>query len=135
MDNPITKPSIQPLPYQSRRPKERAIGPAILTCGLIVLLVFLTAFECWEINRHAPGNHWTVDLRWLYPLITAVAAWLGFVHLKDLLSLRLKLAFLAVIILFAGVTVAADRLNLLVDYDLWLQRGMPDRWTMTPLSS
>ena len=50
---------------------------------------------------------------------------------RKLASRRFLVVVCGSILLLSTILFTFDRLNLLVDYDLWLRRGMPDRWELS----
>ncbi|WP_309888631.1 hypothetical protein [Archangium sp.] len=93
-----------------------------LGCGLALVLFWgLVALRVATDS----GNHIAVSVLWVIPLalvaMLAGALWWG---------ARLRRAGMALLVLglltVVGV-VLLDRLNVLVEYEAWLDRGMPER--------
>jgi hypothetical protein len=78
----------------------------------------------WRLMKY-PENHWGFDNRWLVPFFAAqllLAFWLGN---------RLPRVLRAVLMVTAALSVVASTLlitqNMLLPYELWIDRGMPMR--------
>jgi hypothetical protein len=89
-----------------------------------ILEVVLCAALLIQSAQRAPVNHVGYDIRLLYllPLIHLAA-----VVLPGPVRMGLRLAHLVPILGLAGMLFLFDRSNLLVQYDLWVKRGMPER--------
>lgn len=86
----------------------------ILFWGLVVL----------RIVSH-PENHIGVSVLWVLPL-ALVAMLAGGLWLSTQRR-RAGVALLALGLLTVAGAVLLDRLNILVEYESWLKRGMPER--------
>lgn len=94
---------------------------------ILVMIVFLMVCYVFVVNR---SNHSAFSLYWVYVLVLPLALHSLF-QLKASKHWLIPLAFGLVII--ASVAVL-DYLNIMLQYDTWLQRGMPERpgWSVLP---
>ena len=91
-----------------------------LTCGLLI----------WRVHRLAPLNHWGLETRKFWICAAVTAAWGG----MELFWWRRRGRWLPILVLIsaialAGVVFVMDYYNLLVEYHVWIERGMPPAWT------
>lgn len=90
---------------------------SILKILVIALIVFL-------IVKKYPTNHMGIDIRWAYllsivsSLLTVCLIWLK--KYFKYACLNLTTTAIYVVIIFS-----VDRLNILVEYENWISRGMP----------
>jgi len=77
------------------------------------------------------SNHWGFDTRWL---------WLGCLPSLLVVALLLRSQYrrrvlipLCAALLLAIVVAVFDHFNILVEYESWLARGMPEAWHVTLL--
>ena len=87
------------------------------------------ALLIWRAVRFAPDNHWAVETRFLWIPAGATLLW-GLMDLvKRRARARLGMAVLAAAVLLGGLVFVLDYFNVLVQYEVWLDRGFPARWT------
>ena len=105
-------------------------GPLASAVGLFALLlnVVTGGLLIWRAQRLV--NHWAVDTRKFWACAAVTAAW----GVMELFWWRRRGRWLGVLVLVSAVALAGlvfvmDYYNLLVEYELWLQRGMPEPWT------
>jgi hypothetical protein len=93
-----------------------------LGCGLGLVI-----FWCLVALRIAidPGNHISVSVLWAIPL--GLVAMLAGVLWRAAQSRRAGMALLVLGLLTVLGVVLLDRLDILVEYESWLKRGMPAR--------
>ena len=77
------------------------------------------------IATRYPANHVGFDVRWLYGLAGVGVLWCAFVWLTRAAPGWLIVAVVVLSAGLVGVVLAADGLNLFVEYETWLKRGMP----------
>lgn len=87
---------------------------------ILVMIVFFVAYYVFVLN---PSNHSAISLYWVY-MLALPAALHSLWQLKASWHWLIPLAFAVGIV--AGVAVL-DYLNIMLQYDTWLQRGMPER--------
>lgn len=101
-----------------------------LSSALGVLLVALLLFWAAIGYRLAttPTNHWGVDVRAAAPGAVLLVA-LGIARLRYEQASRPSSAG---VVLFGLLSLFGlfelDQHNILVEYERWIERGMPDRW-------
>jgi hypothetical protein len=78
----------------------------------------------------APSNHVSLDIRWSLVLVVIATGWTAFMWLLERRLSRTVMALVVSAVLLAGIVLVFDRFNVLVEYDTWVQRGMPERWAM-----
>lgn len=74
-----------------------------------------------------PENHWGVDSRYLVAFFGLQLA--AVLVVQKQLGRRLWGILTAASALSVVASVLLVQLNILVPYELWLRRGMPERWT------
>ncbi len=104
------------------------IANAYRLAMMLVIVAWGIVYYVFLINR--AGNHSGISLYWVYVPVVPAALY----SLRQLTASwhwLIPLAFGIVII--AGVA-ALDYLNIMLQYDSWLQRGMPQRpgWSVLP---
>ncbi len=72
-----------------------------------------------------PGNHISVNVLWILPL--ALVAILAGALLRAAQLRRAGMALLVLGLLTVVGVVLLDQLDILVEYESWLERGMPER--------
>ena len=109
---------------------ERRRGPLASAVGLFAFLLngVTGALLIWRAARL--GNHWGLDTRKFWVPAAVTAAW----GLMELLWWRRRGRWLPVLVLVSAAALAVlvfvmDYYNLLVEYEVWLKRGMPPAWT------
>ena len=99
------------------------LGAGLLAVEEAGLMLIVSIKDC---------NHWRFDTRYGLVPPLGVAVWLA----CGVFAARKKWTMIAsglVLCVVVGLTVmVCDSFNLLVEYDRWLQRGLPDRWQTTP---
>lgn len=88
---------------------------------ILVMIAWGIAYYVFLINR--ASNHSAISLYWVYVLLLPVALhclW----QLKH--SKHWLIPFSIALVIITGVAVL-DYLNVMLQYDTWLQRGMPER--------
>ncbi len=98
------------------------ITAALWTCCLIECLAAVGLVVA--VAQRTPSNHIGVDPRWL-GLVVLPAIIIISVGIWRHVRAAPVLACTLVTLLFAVALVLVDQLNLLVQYDEWLRRGMP----------
>jgi hypothetical protein len=78
-----------------------------------------------RICLNYPENHWGYDIRWLSRWCITVVLLCACLWLGCRASRRWLLGAMAATALLGGLVVALDRYNLLLEYELWIGRGMP----------
>ncbi|SRR5258708_39799943 len=71
-----------------------------------------------------PSNHWGADIRWAHPL-GVVGVGYGLFLLVKAEHKTQALVATAALVVFVGLIYSADKFNVLVQYERWVQRGMP----------
>lgn len=82
--------------------------------GLAALLAY---------TRH-PSNHWGADIRWAY-ILGVVGLIYGIFLLAKAERKGSAILAIAASLVFSGVIYSTDKFNVLVQYERWVQRGMP----------
>jgi hypothetical protein len=95
----------------------------LVCCIGIFLLLLLVAL--WRFVQYYPENHWSVDIRWLYLFCVfgysvSCASWLHS-GLSKIVVLNLVICSLLLLLI-----ACLGHFNLLMGYDVWLKRGMPE---------
>ena len=98
-----------------------------LGVGHLFLLLASGAILAWRISTSE--NHWAIDCRWLWVLSGAAIGWCGIGVMSRRAPKSLPVCMLVGAVLLAGLVFLADHYNLLVEYERWVGRGMPARWT------
>lgn len=93
-----------------------------LGCGLTLLLFW--SLVALRIAAH-PENHIGVSVLWVIPL--ALVAMLAGALWRAAQFRRAGMALLMLGLLTVIGVVLLDRLDILVEYEAWLERGMPER--------
>ena len=94
-------------------------------CAAVGLAAFIVAI-CALILAHYPVNHIGFDIRWLYCVAVLGTIWCGLLWRSGWAPGWLVLATLMLSVGLAAAVMAADGLNLLVQYEVWIKRGMPN---------
>lgn len=96
----------------------RVIGTLnCITIGIVV----------WLILVHLPVNHIGFDPKWLWCLaVIGVGCWVG---LRNQQGSRLALIAVSSWVLLCLTLALMDYFNVLLQYDEWLSREMPNPWT------
>jgi hypothetical protein len=95
---------------------------AVVNAGGLVFLIY-------QVCSRYPVNHWGANVRWGY-IPAAVGAAVAIFGI--LLTRKRASAWVcggAAVLLGVGVFLI-DALNLLVEYELWIERGMPGPWRL-----
>lgn len=99
----------------------------VLAVGQIALLLSASAFAAIRLLTSS-ANHWGFDCRWLWIACVVGVIWCGIgVVMKQARTSAVIALGLSALVVAAGVFVV-DHCNLLVEYEEWLQRGMPAPW-------
>lgn len=93
------------------------IGVLLGQLACVVVVTFLA------YNRH-PNNHWGADVRWAY-LMGVIGVAYGLFHLVKVEQKTHAAVAIAASLVFVGLIYSADKFNVLVQYERWVQRGMP----------
>lgn len=92
-----------------------------------IMLLTLIGISMLKMWRSYPDNHWGVDIRYGFILcvIDLILCVIGlYVYgTNKWMVIGISIGILAGIFLFI-----TDYFNVLVEYELWLKRGMPDIW-------
>lgn len=117
----------QALTYE-RRPCERERGRRRLVVAAAAGMAIVNMLIVWglvaRVREYYPENHWGIDIRLLWGWCGAVAGvcgvlwWFGRECRWWIAGALLSAALLA------GVVWFLDHYNLLVEYELWLRRGL-----------
>ena len=81
-----------------------------------------------KIVLNQPCNHWSYDIRHLWPLPLASLLWAGLARLFGTVPRRLMFLVGVCSIVFGICLFVLDCFNVLIEYEEWMQRGMPDMW-------
>jgi hypothetical protein len=103
----------------------------MITYAVIAMFGGIGLFIASAAIFYSPNNHWSFDIRWCWIAVPAGLIWLIIVWACKWISKSLCSVLMLTIFLSALIIFVVDRLNLLVDYDVWTARGMPDRWEIT----
>lgn len=123
------------LPYQStRKPPsdddnrwtgtEWAMLAFIVAVGLFGSVIIAGIVYVW------PSNHWSLEIRLGWLVLLPGWGYSGTVAVQDYGSRWLRRWLMLTLLLATGMLIVADSCNLLVRYEVWIDRGMPDRWKM-----
>ena len=114
--------------YKSKQPGQPADHSSLSYLPALVAAAFIHMFtlavSVLAISQ-SDGNHISGDPRWLYvvPLLGLAAS----VCMATFAPWRSLAIVGSAICLLAATVFVVDSFNLLLDYDVWIQRGMPDR--------
>jgi uncharacterized membrane protein len=98
--------------------------PDILLIGVLLgQLACVAAVTFLAYSRH-PSNHWGADVRWTY-ILGVVGVAYGFFLLVKAEHKTHSVVAIAASLVFVGLIYSADKFNVLVQYERWVQRGMP----------
>ena len=102
----------------------------VLALGALVLNALIWLAISFRVFSY-PENHWGLDNRVLIPWFGAqlVAAWV----MRKALGRSALITFTAAALISLIGAVALLQWNVLVPYELWLKRGMPERGTLVGL--
>jgi cell division protein FtsW (lipid II flippase) len=98
-------------------------------CAIIGIVAIAVALGSAALY-YSPNNHCSLDVRWLALVVPFGLAWLVIVRTYRLVPRSMVVALACSILLLAVTILIVDRFNLLVDYDVWTTRGMPERWKL-----
>lgn len=91
---------------------------------MLLLLIGVIMFRVWQSS---PDNHWGFDIRYgfILCLLNVIFCTLGlhFYGKDKWLLIGISISLLSGLFLFV-----VDYFNVIVGYELWLKRGMPDMW-------
>lgn len=95
-----------------------------LLAGIAGVLLFdvLVAARIW---MHFPTNHWGYEVRWLYLPCAALLAFSMIVMLRERSPHLLSVTGTCLALVSSVGVFFVDHLNMLVQYEVWLRRGMP----------
>lgn len=96
--------------------------PMFALCGGVFLMLLL--FALWRFVQYYPENHWLLDIRWLY-LVCLFGYFIVSVSWFHSGASKMVVLNLIVCTLLFALILSLDHFNLLVEYDVWLKRGMP----------
>jgi len=115
----------------------RAPSPSLLPssdAALTLAIIIISIANCCSIIatialviHYFPCNHWNYEIRWLYAIVLCDIPAVVVVGLSagGRPARAWVLLVLSSVMLFAVIAVV-DRCNLLVNYEVWVSRGMPD---------
>lgn len=111
---------------------KRRRGPLASAAGLFAFVLngLTGGLLIWRAYRYAPVNHWGVDTRKFWACAAVTAVW----GVMELFWWRRRGRWLPILVLVSAVALAGlvfvmDYYNLLVEYELWIDRGMPAQWS------
>ena len=101
---------------------------AAIATGLVIVIIqiLLIIGLGYELHEHLPSNHIGCDPRMLLAVSGLGVAWTLIAWHRGPAPRALGLTVLATTLLLTVGVLVIDRCDLLVDYDVWLNRGMPD---------
>lgn len=103
---------------------EFAMLAFIAAAGLVGSVIIAGIVHVW------PSNHWSLEIRLGWLVLLPGWGYLGTVAVQDY-GIRWMCRWLMLtLLLVSGMLLVADSCNLLVRYDVWIHRGMPERWKM-----
>ena len=101
----------------ARKPDLLLTGVLFGQLACVVVVTFLA------YSRH-PNNHWGADVRWAY-LLGVIGVAYGLFLLVKAQQTTHAIVAIAASLVFVGLIYSADKFNVLVQYERWVQRGMP----------
>lgn len=101
----------------AREPDLLLIEVLLGQLACVVVVTFLA------YSRH-PNNHWGADVRWAY-LLGVIGAAHGLFLLVKAEDKTHAVIAIAASLVFVGLIYSADKFNVLVQYERWVERGMP----------
>ena len=94
-------------------------------CSAVTLT--LTALLWWQASIRKSNNiGFDIQIFWMISLIGLVISIAAYYSTRTL-TLCITVLFMSALVLAITLFVL-DYWNVLVEYDTWLQRGMPDKW-------
>lgn len=76
------------------------------------------------------SNHVGYDIRWVWGLCALAVAWAAWGARRRPRMTRAVVCLTLLALVLAGVVFVFDRYNVLVEYETWVARGMPEPWSL-----
>ena len=88
------------------------------------LLSLIAGIALYRMKTYYPDNHWGFDIRWGY-LFAALGLILAVISICRLKKIFLPVMLIIVSIALFGLIYVLDYFNILLEYTVWTERGMP----------
>lgn len=94
----------------------------LVAVGLVGVAIIAGIVHVW------PSNHWSLDIRLGWIVLVPGWGYSWTVGVQKSGSRPMRRWLILTLVLVTGMLIVANSCNLLVNYQVWIDRGMPAQW-------